>query len=109
MGLTLEEKKILGIFKQNLKKKHASEILEVLVFGSKARGDAHKDSDIDILIVTASDDRKLAREIRCAGYDLEIQHDLIFSIQIFSKKYLNYLKGIQTQFIKNVENEAIAL
>ena len=84
-------------------------IISMLVFGSKARGDATEESDIDIIVVTRSDDKKLGKDIRYAGYDLEIEHGIILSIQVYSEEYINYLRNIPTQFIQNVDREAIEI
>ena len=109
MKLSLKENKIINIFKNKIEEKFPREKIKILVFGSKARGDAVKDSDIDIIVITKSDKRNLIREIRFIGYELEIEFSVILSIQVLSEEYINYLRSLPTQFIQNVDRDAIAI
>lgn len=53
--------------------------LRVILFGSRARGDARPDSDVDLLVVMAgtSDKRALAIEMRRSVRDLPLAKDII--------------------------------
>jgi len=88
MKLSLRENRIINIFKNKIEEKFPEEKIKILVFGSKARGEASEDSDIDIIVTTKSDDRNLTREIRFIGYELEIENNIILSIQVLSKDSL---------------------
>ncbi|MBW2091728.1 MAG: nucleotidyltransferase domain-containing protein [Deltaproteobacteria bacterium] len=109
MKLTKKEMRIVEEFKQRIIRRFPGEVLEVLVYGSKARGDAKEDSDIDLLVITRSEDRKLMQEIRHSGYELEIENEVILSIQVFSKDYVGYIRSIATQFIRNIDQEGIRI
>ena len=109
MKLSNKEKNILYNFKKEIEKKFPGEIIEVLIFGSKARGDATRDSDIDILVITKSINRKIIKEIRFTGYELEIENGITLSIQVFSSDYVNHLRDLPTQFIQNIDRDAVAV
>ena len=55
--------------------------LQIILFGSQARGDADRDSDIDLLVVFAelTDKRKTAIDIDRALSDLPVAKDIIVS------------------------------
>ena len=43
--------KILARLKRELKRHYGDRLKQLIMFGSQARGDAHPDSDIDVLVV----------------------------------------------------------
>jgi len=57
--LNNKEKKVIESFVKELRKKLSDNIVSIRLFGSKARGDFKKDSDIDIFVLV-----KEKREVR---------------------------------------------
>lgn len=52
---------------------------EIILFGSKTRGDFDKESDIDLLIVIdAPVTSKLEEDITEITYDIELRYDVVF-------------------------------
>ena len=53
--------------------------VQIILFGSQARGDAHPHSDVDLLIVFSelADERKTAVDIRRALADLPMAKDIL--------------------------------
>jgi predicted nucleotidyltransferase len=109
MKLTGRERKIIEEFKRRAERQFPGEIVRVMVFGSKARGDATRASDIDILVITPSDDWALGDKIREIGYELDEEIDFALSIQVISKNHLAYLRDRNFQFVKNIEQEGVAI
>jgi len=109
MRLTLNEKKVIEEFKKRVKKEFADEIRKIILFGSKARGDSQKNSDIDIFVITTHDDWRKGDKIREIGYDLDEQIDYRLSIQVISESHIDYLKRNNFQFIKNIKSEGIVI
>jgi uncharacterized protein len=70
-------------------------IVDVILFGSRARGTANKDSDYDIVIViNSNDDRKIRKRINDLCYDLELKYNIFLDTQVISKNELDYgLRG----------------
>lgn len=82
---------------------------EVILFGSRARGDARTDSDWDILVLTDHPaDPAKEREFRYALCDLELETAESFSLFVFSKKEW-LTKQKVTSFYHNVTQEGIPL
>lgn len=82
--------------------------LDVKLFGSEARGDAHADSDIDLLIlvdkpeVTPSDEDAIFSPL----YQIELQTGVLINPLIMPKREWGKMV---TPFYINVENEAVTL
>ena len=109
MKLSIKERKIVERFRHVINDKFPGEIIDVMVFGSKARGDATKESDIDVLVITSSNNWKKGDEIREVGYGLDGEIDYKLSIQVISKVHFDYLRQNNFQFAKNIENESITV
>lgn len=82
---------------------------EVILYGSRARGDERADSDWDILVLT---DYKVnltkERELRYPLYDLALELDEQFSVFVYSKNDWHTRQRI-TPFYENVSQEGIFL
>ena len=107
--LNKTEKKAVEEFKQLLINKLKGEVLLIQLFGSKARGDFHKDSDIDILVILKNASEKNKDIIYGMVTSLVRKYEIYLSVKIFSKEEFEYFKSIPTIFIQNVLREGIAL
>jgi predicted nucleotidyltransferase len=82
---------------------------EVILYGSRARGDERVDSDWDILVLTDYPvDLNKERMFRDKLYDLELEMGEPFSIFVYSKKDWFSRQRI-TPFYQNVTREGIRL
>lgn len=65
-------------------------VSEILLFGSKARGDSDKESDIDVLVIINNGVNDSIREkIFSISFRIEIKYDVIFGIIVENKDYWN--------------------
>ncbi len=81
---------------------------ELWLFGSRARGDAHPDSDWDFLVLTAQPvDRVLKHRIRDAVFEVELSLGMVISLVISSKE--EKLKYASMPLYENIDYEGIAL
>ncbi|MFW5851572.1 MAG: nucleotidyltransferase domain-containing protein [Bacteroidota bacterium] len=104
----------------NSKTKHISKLIrdsinqvdsdtEVILYGSRARGDERPDSDWDLLILTNyTVDLLIERKFRDKLYDLELETGEPFSIFIYSKSDWQTKQRI-TPFYYNVTQEGVTI
>ncbi len=81
---------------------------EIVLFGSRARGDAKKLSDWDILILLNSSTIPFKTETDLMDdiYDIELETGEVISPLIYSKSEWNNIRKI-TPLYKNIEREGI--
>ena len=77
---------------------------EIVLFGSRARGDWRKDSDWDFLILLKAEiSEPLKREIRDKIYEIELETEEVISTLIENKR--DWLKYEITPLYQNIEKE----
>jgi len=82
---------------------------EVILYGSRARGDERPDSDWDILILTNYNvDLNSERQFRDKLYDIELETGEPLSIFVYSKSDWQTKQKI-SPFYYNVVNEGLRL
>jgi len=85
------------------------DVLKVVVFGSRVRGDFTGDSDMDVLVVISKMDLKLMNDVIHLLGELEFKYDVPISPTIRTKKEYEVNKNMGSPFITNVEREGITL
>ncbi len=82
---------------------------EIILYGSRARGDERTDSDWDILILTDNSiNLQIERKFRDKLYDLELETGEPFSVFAYSKNDWKTRQRI-TPFYQNVTREGILI
>ena len=103
------EKKAIESFVKELRKSLGEEILSIRLFGSKVRGDFHRDSDIDIFILV----KKRTLDIEDMIAEVEVNHDIAYGLLLSTVLYslFEYKKNkeLGSFFFENVEKEGVIL
>ena len=83
--MNMKEQYIISLIKSKIRQKNSD--AEVILFGSHARGEAHVDSDWDILILLNSliVTRKTEKEYREELFEVELETGEPISTFVFSK------------------------
>ena len=82
---------------------------EVILYGSRARGDEHPDSDWDILIlVNSKTDLDYERVFRHRLYEIELEIGEAFSISVYNKNEWRS-KYWMTPLFQNIASEGLRI
>ena len=84
-------------------------IHKLQVFGSRARGDASAESDIDVLIVVEQLDHSIGKYISECAWEAGFPEDVIVMPVTISLDTLRNSPIRESVFIKNVYREGIAV
>ncbi|MBC8181134.1 nucleotidyltransferase domain-containing protein [candidate division KSB1 bacterium] len=107
INLATADKRVLEEFVVYLQKSITDQVELVALFGSKARGDSQKDSDIDVLVILSKEDRKLRREILKHAARLSLKYDVLLSPRVIGAERWEKMRGFS--LYQNVEQEATGL
>ncbi len=83
---------------------------DVILYGSRARGDANEYSDYDILIlVDGPAEIPLEQKIRSNVYPLELDSGAVLTLFLYSRQQWDTLLYRAMPFHKNVDREGVLL
>jgi len=116
LTLNADERKWLDAYRDALDARWPGVVARIAVFGSKARGDANADSDLDVLVLVNTDDRNTQREINHLGHDLVTElsmapdaHFFIVSIMVYSTAEWAHRVSDNALFQTEVERDAVTM
>ena len=84
----------------------------VTVFGSKARGDAHSDSDIDVLVVARSRPecyRTLWDEVADIAWQVELAHGVVLSLVLKSDTEFDRMRRAGLLLATEIDQDGVDL
>jgi len=106
--LTSREKAALSEFVARLREKYADEVMLVMLFGSKVRGDFDEESDLDVLVVVEGNDRwPYWRAITDLTSDLLLDYEVNVSALVFDEEHYRWLMEHRTPIYNNTTREGV--
>lgn len=108
-SLTPQEKKALLDFVERLHQDFPMEVKEIVLFGSKARGDFGPHSDVDVWVVTTRDDWRLRDAIVGHTFDLLIETGVFISPRVVSAQHVRKLQRWHSPLLEDVRKDGLPL
>ncbi len=110
--LTPDERAGLATFVDRLRQRYGDDLLRVMLFGSKARGDFHEESDFDLLIVLRmdyGDYRRHWNELVDLAWDIQLAYGIIISFIL--KDQTNYARMQRDRLLlaRSIEQDGVDL
>jgi predicted nucleotidyltransferase len=107
--LTTKERRAVEAFLLSLQERFPGEILEVTLFGSKARGDSAPWSDIDILITARVESWPLRAEISTLAADVSLEYSVLIGPRVIGQQRWERMKEANLGLYKNIAIEGVPL
>lgn len=105
------ERKGLTLFKEKLLSELQKRVFSITLFGSKARGDDHLESDIDLLVLVNRKDRQLRNRIYDIACDIEeeCEYRIFLSPLVWDKKQFKTLLKHERKIALDIQKEGIQI
>jgi len=107
MELLNKEKEALQQLKKELSLRY--NLYWLKLFGSKARGDSDKESDIDVVMVLDNVNWDIEKQVYELCFHIGLEYDVLISPIIYSFEETNDSLTKATPFFMTVEKEGVAL
>jgi predicted nucleotidyltransferase len=83
--LTTSERAAITEYVAHIRSQFPDRIFSVTLFGSKARGDADAESDIDLLVLVDAQDHEFRSELWRIASDVSLEHNVVLSVRVFAQ------------------------
>ncbi len=107
--LTDVEQRAAADFVDRVRQRFDGQLIAALLFGSRARGEAEPDSDMDVLVVLSSAEPEIRREIRHLAAEVWLEHDIYLSTRVWSEAHWQRLRKLRTLLYQNIHRDGISL
>jgi predicted nucleotidyltransferase len=107
MKLAENEERALKELREELVAKYP--IIDIRLYGSKARGEGRQDSDLDVMIEIPAYDRTMVAKIDDIIYRINLEHDVFISALVFGKDELEEGPMSEAPIYKVIQREGVPL
>ena len=105
--LSANEEKAIEVFVEKLLTEFGQDVDDVRLFGSKARGEANPDSDVDILILVKRPDYAFKHAILWLAAEVSLAYDVLLSPCVIPPAAWQQMSQSNTLFYRTICAEGI--
>jgi len=106
-----QDRALIEEFKRRLPTDIVPHIRLMIMYGSRARGDAGQDSDLDLVALVDENNAALEQRLDDIAYDLMWDHDFkpIISLKVFSEERFRSAAAKGYSYYRTIEREGITV
>jgi len=86
-----------------------TELLHVRLFGSRARGEGHEHSDLDIALIVTTGGRARRYDVYDLAFDVGLEYSVVLAPLVLEEQQFQKLKQRERLLALDIEREGIAL
>lgn len=106
-SLTEREERAVRAFVERLSGRLGDRLVALVLFGSKARGTARADSDVDLLAIVT--DHQAVDVVYDVVTDILLEDDLYLSVKVFEEEEFERLRHPPSVFVQEVQHDGVPL
>lgn len=107
--LPIAERRAVDALRSKLCGQRELGVIDLILFGSQARGDATEDSDLDIAVLVEQETGPVRDAIWTLGSRLSLDYDVLFNLYVIGQERWQFMKENGYPLAQNIEREGIAL
>ena len=107
--LQAKDSEALRDFLRELRRRLGEKLIEVKLFGSKARGDDSPESDINVLVVVRGAGVEIEDRILDIAFEVNLKHEVYISPRVVDRAILDDPVWKITPFLRSISREGIPL
>jgi len=104
-----KRKDALDAFARRIEREYGTTVEQVILFGSYARGEAGKESDIDVLVVVRGDRARLRKELIDIATEIMLDTGEYISVKVLTLDEFNHMKEKKYGFLLNILKEGVSI
>jgi predicted nucleotidyltransferase len=108
-NLSDTEQKALRAYVNTLGGWFGPRLVEVLLFGSKARNEAHEGSDVDVAVILHEPSAEDLSEVRGLAFDIWLAYGVFLSVRAMSQQGWEALGDVQSLFYRSLKRDGVSL
>lgn len=98
---------VLGRFANVVRSRFGPSVVDIRLFGSHARANAHEDSDVDVAVVLEAAGWDERRDIINLAADIGLEHGLMLSPTVFDRGTYERWRAQDRRLVRDIETEGI--
>ena len=108
-SLPEQERRAIEAFLKRVRQAYPQRVKQMSLFGSKARGDSHAASDIDILLIVDEEDWHFRHAISDIAADVSLAHDVLIEPRVIGQARWDEMRRHRFALYENVQAEGVGL
>ncbi len=109
VALTEQEREAVRHLTRRLCSRLRDRLVEVRLYGSRARGTGEAGSDVDLAVVVNGHSPSLRHEVFEEVSAVVLEHDLLLDVHVLDRSHLEALSRLGSPYARRLDQEGIRL